>query len=95
MLHGGCACTGAEGWGISAHSTREEITPHEHVGEITQIFLLCTLQIYPTRSFLPPLGCSLMPSRTMSPAVKAVNNLYALGFPLWLQALTLCRVSLN
>lgn len=37
--------------------------------------------------------CSLVPPRTVSSAVKAVNNLYALGFPLWLQALTLCRVS--
>lgn len=58
MLHGGCARTGAGGVNFC---TREEITPHKHVGEITQIFLLCTLQIYPTHSFLPPLSSALQP----------------------------------
>lgn len=83
-------------WGgaVSAHSTREEITPQKHVGELTQIFLLCMiLPIYPMLAFLPPRSCSLMPSRTPSPAVKAPNTPNELGFPSWLRALTLCRVS--
>lgn len=40
-------------------------------------------------------SCSLMPPRTMSPTVEATNNLYALGLPLWLQALTLSVIPLK
>ena len=55
------------------------------MGEITQIFILCSLQIQPMLAFVP--------ARTPPPAVKAPNSPDALGFPSWLQALTLCRVS--
>lgn len=44
---------------VSAHPTREEITPHKHVGEMSEIFLLCTLQISPTVGALPPAGLQL------------------------------------
>lgn len=63
MLHGGCACTRVaigRGGGVD-FCAREEITPHKHVGEITQKYLLCTLQMYPTHSFLPPLSRALQP----------------------------------